>query len=251
MATTTNGAAARFDAAEVGVEDVTGVRSRVSWQAIIAGSVVALAVYLVLTLLGSAIGLSVADRVDGRSIGIGAAVYAIVVTALALFSGGFVASQMTAGENKREGAMYGLFVWGIVLAALMFLLAGGVKAGFSAMVGVATAGSAVSDTASRNFTQADAEDALRRAGYSQQEMDQFRDRVKNAPADLKAATEDPATRQRVEQETKDTATRVAWYSVLGAVLSLAAAIAGGFVGAGPHFRIFAVRTRPAGYAPRA
>lgn len=247
MATTTNGTAARFDAAEVGVEDVTGVRSRVSWQAIIAGSVVALAIYLVLTLLGSAIGLSISDRVDGRSIGIGAAVYAIFITALALFSGGCVASQMTAGENKREGAMYGLFVWGTVLAALLFLLAGGVKAGFSAMVGVATAGNAVSETANRNFTQADAEDALRRAGYSQQEMDQFRERVKNAPADLRAASEDPATRQRVEQETKDTATRVAWYSVLGALLSLGAAIAGGFVGAGPHFRFLAVRSRPAGY----
>lgn len=250
MATTTNGAGTRIDGAVVGVEDIAGVRSRVSWQAILAGAVVALALYLVLSLLGTAIGLSVSDRVDGRAVGIGAAIYAIVVTALSLFAGGCVASQMTAGENKREGALYGLFVWSAVLAALLFLLAGGVKAGYSAMVGVATAGNAVADSAGRNFTQADAEDMFRRAGYSQQEIDQFRERVKNAPADARAAADDPATRQRIDNETRETATRVAWYTVAGAVLSLAAAIAGGYIGAGPTFRLFALRAGPSTYAGR-
>jgi len=249
-ATTTNGPGTRFDGAEVGVEDVAGVRSRVSWQAIMAGAAVALGLYLVFTLLGTAVGLSVSDRVDGRAVGIGAAIYAIIATALSLFAGGCVASQMTAGENKREGAMYGLFVWAVVLAALLFLLAGGVKAGFSAMVGVATAGSAVADTTARNTTQEDVEGMFRRAQYSQQEIDQFKERVKNAPADARAAAEDPATRQRIEQETRETATRVAWYSLAGAVLSLAAALAGGYFGAGPTFRLFAFRTHPAAYATR-
>jgi len=233
--TTTTGR--RFDAASVGVEDVTGVRSRVSWQAILAGAIVSLAIYLVLTLLGTAIGLSVSDRVDGRSIGVGAAIYAVIVTALSLFAGGMVASQMTAGENKREGALYGLFVWASVLAMLLFLLAGGVKAGYAAMVGAATVANAADDAATRHTTQADVEDALRRANYNQQEVDQFKDRVKNAPADAKSAAENPAN----QQAAREAATKAAWYSVAGAILSLAAAIGGGYVGAGPRFRLFAVR----------
>jgi hypothetical protein len=78
----------------VHAEDVIPVRSRISWSAVVAGAAVALAVYLLLTLLGTAIGLSVHDRVADRSFNIGAVVYAILVTAGALFLGGFVASQM-------------------------------------------------------------------------------------------------------------------------------------------------------------
>jgi len=55
----------------VGVEDLAGVRSRVSWQAILAGAALALALYFLLTLLGAAIGLSIRDTADGRAIGVG------------------------------------------------------------------------------------------------------------------------------------------------------------------------------------
>jgi MFS family permease len=140
MANAVSNATNTREGVSVGTEDVTGVRSRVSWPAVLAGSVLALALYFLLTLLGSAIGFSISDKFEGRNIGIGAAVFAIVVTAGCLFAGGFVASQLTAGENKREGAMYGLFVWAAVFTMLLWLMATGVKAGFNTMVGVATAG---------------------------------------------------------------------------------------------------------------
>lgn len=238
----------------LGVEDVSGVRSRVSWQAILAGGMTSLALSFLLALLGGAIGLSIRDAADGRTIGVGAAVYAVLATALSLFAGGVVASQLTAGENKREAALYGGFVWAVVMAAFMFLAAGGVKAGFGAMVGVATAGSAVADATASNTTQADWEEAARRAGYSQQQVNDFKAQVKNAPADARATVEDPATKQKAEQaarETAEVATKVTWWTFAGALVSLLAAVAGGFVGAGPTFRLFSVPVaRVGGYDRR-
>lgn len=71
-----------------GTEDVSGVRARISWGAVLAGSVLAIALYFLLTLLGGAIGFSVSDKFGGRTIGIAAAVYAIVIIALSCSSAG-------------------------------------------------------------------------------------------------------------------------------------------------------------------
>jgi hypothetical protein len=239
--TTTN--TATKDGTAVGVEDVLAVRSRVSWPAILGGSILAVAFYFLLTLIGGAIGLSVSDKVDAKTIGTGAAVYAIVVTALCLFAGGFLASQFTAGENKQEGALYGLLVWAAVTAMLLWLMASGVKAGFSALVGVATTGTAVADLTARNTTQEDWEAVARRAGYTQEQINEFKAKAQAAPADAREAAEDPATRAKAEQlarETAEVSARVAWWAAAGVMLSMAAAAGGGFLGAGPSFRLFTV-----------
>jgi len=246
MANTTTGTADNRYDSPVGMEDLAGVRSRISWGAIIAGSVLALALYFLLTLLGGAVGFSVSDKFEGRNIGIAAAVYAIVVTALCLFVGGYVASQLTTGENKREAAMFGLLVWATVFAMLLWLMASGVKAGFNTMVAVSTAGTSVANVGAQNTSPGDFDEAARRAGYSNQQIQDFRERVKNAPADAKAAAEDPATKARMEQEGREAAevaTRVTWWSFFGTLISMLAAAAGGVAGAGPTLRLFAV---PAG-----
>jgi hypothetical protein len=241
MAQETNG--------QVGVEDLAGVRSRISWGAILGGSVLAIALYFLLTLLGGAIGFSISDKFGGKTIGIAAAVYAIAVTAFCLFAGGFIASQLTAGENRREAAVYGLLVWAAVFAMLLWLMASGVRAGFNSMVGIVTAGGNVADAAAKNVSQADAEEAARRFGFSQQQIDEVKAKAKNAPADAKAAAEDPANKQKAEEaarEAGEVATRVTWWSFLGTLVSMVAAAAGGYVGSGPSFRLFAMpvaRTR--------
>ena len=74
-------------------EDLVPVRSRVSWGAIFAGAVLALAVYLILTLLGGAIGLTVSDNVRTDTLKTGGAIWAILATAIALFVGGWVTTQ--------------------------------------------------------------------------------------------------------------------------------------------------------------
>jgi hypothetical protein len=212
----------------VQAEDVIPVRSRVSWAAIVAGSLLALAAILVLNLLGTAIGLSIHDNVSGRTLAIGAVVWAVLVTAGSLFLGGFIASQMTTGENKAEGVLYGLLVWAITFGLVIFMAAQGLKAGISGIVGMANAQTASGTTW---------EDNLRNMGVPQNEID----RVRATIPDASARANDPANRQQVE----DNATRAAWYAFLGTMIAMAAAAIGGYVGSGPTLRLFTIRVNRA------
>ena len=207
----------------VQAEDVIPVRSRINWGAIVAGAALALAAALLLSLLGSAIGLSISDNVNDRSLQIGAVVWAIIVTAGAMFLGGFIASQLTTGENKIEGLLYGLLVWALTFALLMTVLANLARTGFSAMLGMANNPNVTANTGAGGF-----DDALRRAGVSQEQINQAR---------ASANVNDPANRQAIEEN----ATRAAWYSFLGTLVSMAAGALGGWLGAGPTLRLFTVR----------
>jgi len=227
----------------VEAEDLIGVKSRISWGAILGGAAIALAMYFLLTLLMGAVGLSISDKTTANTLSIAAAIWAIAITVVCLFAGGLVASHLTVGENKVEAALYGILVWAVVFAILVWLMATGVKAGFSAMVGVATAGSAAVNTAAQNTTPADWENAARQAGFSQAEIDANRQRIANTPADARAAAQDPANHERAEQAARDAAnaaTKITWWTFFGTWLSMFAAALGGFIGAGPTFRLVAV-----------
>lgn len=218
----------------VHAEDVIPVRSRISWGAILAGSVLALALYFLLTLLGAAVGLSINDRVSNRGLEIGAVIWAILVTAGCLFIGGFVASQLTTGENKTEGGLYGILVWAATFGMLLLLMATGVRAGFNALVGLATPASNVAANPNANW-----EAVARQHGATDADIERFRTNVNNAPAAVQDAIRNPENRQLVEEN----ATRAAWYSFGGALVSMIAAALGGLVGAGPTFRLFTIQIR--------
>ena len=93
-------------------EPLISVQSRVSWGALLAGSVVAIAIYSLLTMLGIAVGFSVSDRLDADQLGTGAAVWAFVTLLIGMFFGGWVATRCTAGELRTEAILYGIIVWG-------------------------------------------------------------------------------------------------------------------------------------------
>ncbi len=228
------------DRVAVRLEDLVPVRTRVGWGAIFGGAAVALAAYLVLTLLGGAIGLTVSDDVRSGALGAGAAVWAVVATGAALFLGGWVTSQFLVGENKTEAVLHGVIMWGVVLVLILWLVSAGLRAGFNAMWGVAGFASA----AARNSTQEDWEAAARRAGVSQETIDEWRQKAKDAPARAREAAEDPSSRQAAAEY----ATRTTWYTLLGTVLSMAAAVAGALVGAGPTFSLVGVGVATSGRA---
>ena len=57
---------------QVRYEDVAGVKSRVSWGAVMGGSVVTLASYLLFSLLLAGMGLAIAEAgADGRNVELG------------------------------------------------------------------------------------------------------------------------------------------------------------------------------------
>lgn len=218
--------------ATIRAEDLVPVRSRVSWGAIFAGAVLALAVYLILTLLGGAIGLTVSDNVRTDNLKTGAAIWAVLATAIALFVGGWVTTQCTVGENKTEAVVHGVIMWGVVLAMMLWLVSTGIRAGFNAMVGMANVGS----TAARSTTTEDWEAAARRAGVPQSTINDWRQKAADAPAETRRVVEDPAN----QQAAVEAATQATWWTLLGTVLSMAAAVGGALVGAGPTYRLRAL-----------
>lgn len=205
----------------VQTEDLVPVRSRISWSAILAGAVLALSLYFLLALLGGAVIFSISDKVNAQGLGIGAAIYTILVTAACLFLGGYIASQLTTGENNLEGALYGIFVWAAVFVSLLSLTAAGARVGFEAMSGVATAQRGT-----------DWEASARQAGVPQEQIDQWKQRA-NATV---AAAQDP----QQQRAAADAATRTTWYAFLGVWISMMAAAAGGYVGSGPNIKFFSV-----------
>lgn len=230
---------------QVHLSDVMPVSSRISWGAIIAGSVLALAIYFLLTLLGGAIGFSISDNTTAQGLGLVAAIWAIVVTAGCMFIGGYIASQLSVGENKTEGALSGLLVWAVVFAILLWLMSTGVRAGFNAMIGVATAGTAAVQTTADNTTLSDWESAAQRAGVSSDRIAEWKRTATNAPSNIKSAVDDTDISERaasIADTAGDAATKVAWYTFLGTLLSMIAAALGGLIGAGPTLRLLAVPT---------
>ena len=213
---------------EVGVEDVLPLRSRVSWGAIFAGAVMAMAVYLVFTLLGGAIGLSVSNNTDSETLSTGAAIWAVVTTIIALFVGGWVTSQCTVGENKMEAMVHGIITWGIVLFMTVWLVTAGMSSGFSAMWGLA---SFTSEAAAA--TNGDWQGMARQAGVSEATIAEWQQEAATAQESASQAASDPANRERARAY----ATTATWYTLLGTILSMAAAIGGSLVGAGPTFRL--------------
>jgi hypothetical protein len=209
----------------VRTEEVLPVRSRISWGAIFAGAMVALALYFLLTLLGGAIGLSISGRIQADKIGNGAALWAIAVTLVSLFVGGCVASQCTVGETKNEAILYGVVVWGVVFGILLFLTASAFRTGFHALMGVANVG----EVATRTSSPEDFEAAAQRAGMSQTEIDTWKQKLTATPEATRNAVTDPNNQRAATEGTA----KVAWWAFLGTLLSMIAAVGGAYLGAGP------------------
>jgi hypothetical protein len=190
------------DREEMGIEDVEGVRSRVSWEAVVGGAVVAVAVYFVLSLFALAIGLSTVDRVSERTAANTAAIVSGIILLLSVFSGGFVASRLTARERPIEGVVYGALVWG----ALVMLLAAGLP-GLARVTGTAA--------------QAANPDRVRQElALNDRQAEQYAAMVRENQPRLDVSAE-----------------QAAWWAFVAVTVSLLSAMAGGYLGAGPRIEL--------------
>lgn len=127
---------------------------RISWGAIFAGAFVTMAVFLTLQLLGAGIGASAIDltgreTTSAASLGIGAAIWWLIMGLISLFAGGWVAGRLGWRPAKIDRILHGLTVWSVFYVA-MFLLAttalGAVVGGGISLLssGVSAAGEAAS-----------------------------------------------------------------------------------------------------------
>ncbi len=122
--------------------------TRVSWGAIFAGVVIAVAVQLVLGILGAGIGLTMVDPVAGTTpgaagFGIGAGIYWLVTTVVALGAGGYAAARVAGVHERFDALVHGLVVWGVTLILTLYLLTsavGGIIGGAFRTVGAVAGG---------------------------------------------------------------------------------------------------------------
>lgn len=194
----------------VHTRDAVPVFSRISWGALLAGLFVTLAVFVLLSTLGVAIGVSSADAAARDTIAIGAGIWAVATALVAFFCGGCVVSRFTAGESKAEAVVYGVVMWGAAFAMILWATGSVLRTGATVAVGSA-------NVAANAAPQAGGwEQAARRANLTDAQINQMR-------AEMPAAA-------RVQ----DVSAEAAWWSFVGIALSIAAAVGGAVAGAGPN-----------------
>ena len=86
------------------------------WSAIFAGVAVALGAWLVLQLLGTAIGLLLLDSSDldyVYDVGMGTSAWSLLAPIVAMFLGGLLAGRVAGYFDRRIAGVHGLLVWAI------------------------------------------------------------------------------------------------------------------------------------------
>lgn len=113
--------------------------ARVSWGAIFAGLVVALITYLLLSVLGAAIGASALDPTDQSpfsGFGTGVSIWAAAATAIAIAAGAFVTGYFSC----CEGMIHGIMTWAMTTLVTVWMLFVATSGALNVATGVTKAG---------------------------------------------------------------------------------------------------------------
>lgn len=133
------------------------IHRRISWAAIFGGVILVVVVQLLLSTLGAGVGFGTVNvnagtTPDAGSLGLGAGVWWIISSCIALFFGGYAAAWLAGIELRFDGVLHGLVTWGLATLLTIYLLTsaigGVIGGGFSALGSVTSAaGSGISDVA--------------------------------------------------------------------------------------------------------
>lgn len=138
-------------------------RDSVSWGAIWGGLLTAIAVFLLLSVLGLAVGLTVVQRpvATPEEINRGAAVWSAVAALLAFLIGGFVAGRGGGIVGKAAGGLNGFLVWALSLLVVIVGTALGVGQLFGVLGGLGI----IRELNSNQIDPAQVADSLRAAAW--------------------------------------------------------------------------------------
>ena len=190
--------------------------SRMSWQAVFAGVTIAIAIQIVLGLLGTGIGLSLVDPVEGTTpsasgLGIGAGIWWVLSTIIALGAGSYAAARIAGLVERFDGMVHGIVIWGVTLIITLYLLtsavgsiiggtfrtlggvasAAGTSNGATAPIVAKAAGVDVDDQASAYLDAAPADPALMTPQEAQKEI------AKQLPALARGGQDGRAAESRI------------------------------------------------------
>ncbi len=106
--------------------NILPVRNRVQWGPIVAGVLAAVVAFLLLTILGFALGASTLDPANtAGEIGTWAAIWGAVSAVLAFLLGGWIAARSSAVDGTFAGLLNGLMVGAAGLLLIIWLSASG------------------------------------------------------------------------------------------------------------------------------
>lgn len=112
----------------------------VAWGAVFAGLFLVVGISWLILLLGSAIGVSVADATDldaiGKGFGVGAIIWMILTALVSYFFGGWLAAWLSGKTPAIIGMLHGITVWGASAVLVMLL-------GYAGVAGLMNIGQAV------------------------------------------------------------------------------------------------------------
>ena len=194
---------------------------RLSWGSIIAGVILSMIVYLIMSVLGTAIGASLLSPLSKpdplHGFGFGSGVWVIVTTVLAVFAGSYYAGRCA----PVLGWLHGLLSWAVMTLLIVY--------GMTSLItgAVSTAGSVAATTAQVGAT------AANQSGTSPSMVDTAKQQVQAAVASAASAASSPQAEQTV-RETTDAAARgvarASWYSfaalIVGAIIAIVSGGAG-------------------------
>jgi hypothetical protein len=242
---------------------------RVAWGGVWSGFLVALGAFMLLAVLGMAIGVTAADvgtasDTSARSAGISAGIWGGVSLLIALFIGGLVATRSAMIHDGAAGMIEGVLIWVLSVLTLVYMagsglamLTGGVFGALGSVTQNATGIVRSIDVGALSSGDADQMVARIRdpkttqlvAGATGMSQDEARSTLSDIASKVEAARGDPArataeARQGVEQlaaraqqraeqaaaQAKPYASATLWTTLGTMVLGLLAAIAGAMVG---------------------
>jgi MFS family permease len=96
------------------------------WSAVFAGAAVAVALWVVLQLIGMGAGLAAVELDEAgalRTLGVGTTVWSIIAPLIALFVGGLVAGRLATTFDSKVGAGHGFVAWAIASIAGVMAMA--------------------------------------------------------------------------------------------------------------------------------
>jgi hypothetical protein len=195
---------------------------RISWGAVIAGVILSLIVYLVMSVLGTAIGASLLAPMSqpnpGRVFGFGSGVWVIVTTVLAVFVGSYFAGRCA----PVLGWLHGLLAWAVMTLLLLY--------GMTSIIGgaVSVAGNVAAATA--NVGAAVGNQANQPAGSPADSVKQQAQAAVDGAASAAASADAQQDAMQAAQTAARGIARATWYSfaalVVGAIIAVVSGSAG-------------------------
>jgi hypothetical protein len=192
----------------------------VSWGSVIAGVILSLTVYLILSVLGAAIGMSALSPLSRpdplQGFGFGSGAYLIVMTVIAVFIGSYFAGRCA----PVLGWLHGLLAWAVMILLVVYSATSLLGSAVSAAGSLASTGAAVGAAANPSGTIGAMTSSLTQKAQGA---------IASATAEASSPHAEADARKTADTAARGVA-RASWFSfaalIVGAIISLVSGHAG-------------------------